>query len=408
MIIDYSYTEDFENIFEDLKKYPKYHEFADLDGIGKQCDIAAFSKKFFSKSSNPTADVSVDANANVEDGSLIAYEVESAKPVSRLNGYYLLYKYGKELFGKEVATKMVLGQFFKNYYINDFHKFHGLPYCFNFSCGDVMFQGLPFVSKIKSEPPKHLSSFMGQMIQFVTYASNSVAGAVGLADFLICTSYYVDRMLEEDDGATREYKLKQIKQEIQSFIFSVNQPFRGGQQSAFTNVSLFDDVFLDRLCEEYSFPNGKNPKKETIKYLQELYMELYNDTLRKTPFTFPVTTACFATDEDKNILDEDFLTTVMEYNKEFGFINIYAGKTSTLSSCCRLRSEGDNEYFNSFGSGGTKIGSLSVVTLNLPRMAYTSSSLEDFIEQVKEMTELAAQINHVKRFIVNKRIKNGN
>ena len=368
MIINYTYDKEFEEIFDELKKDPKYQQLADLDGIGKQTDIANFSKRFFSKNNNPTADVSVDANANVEDGSIIAYEVEAAKPVSRLNAYYLLYKYGKQLFGKDTAEQMVKGQFYKDFYVNDMHKFHGLPYCFNCSCLDVVIQGLPFVKKIKSEPPKHLSSFMGQMIQFVTYASNSVAGAVGLADLLLCCAWYVDKLFKENPEASKEYLHKQVRQELQSFLFSVNQPFRGGQQSAFTNVSLFDDVFLDKLCDEYMFPDGLHPNKDTVKTLQVMYMELYNETLRQTAFTFPVTTACFAVDEDKNIIDEKFLNLVMKHNLEFGFMNLYAGKTSTLSSCCRLRAEGDNEYFNSFGSGGTKIGSLSVVTLNLPRI----------------------------------------
>ena len=148
-------------------------------------------------------------------------------------------------------------------------------------------------------------------------------------------------------------------------------------------------------------------------------MNLYNETLRVTPFTFPVTTACFATDEDRNVLDKKFMYEVMEQNKEFGFINIYAGKTSTLSSCCRLRSESDNEYFNSFGSGGTKIGSLSVVTLNLPRIALkiTDDTTPDltpknrkqgFLCYLGDAVERAAKINHIKRHIVKKRIENGN
>lgn len=421
MILNYGYTQEFEEIFNELRKHPKYQELANMDGIGKQVDIAAFSKKFFSKSNAPTSDISVDANANVEDGSLIAYEVESSKPVSRLNGYFLLYKYGKQLFGKETAEDMVKGQFFKDYYINDLHKFHGLPYCFNFSCIDVIFMGLPFVKKIKSEPPKHLSSFMGQMIQFVTYASNSVAGAVGLADFLICSSWYVDKLMEEHKDVPADYKWNQVRQEIQSFIFSVNQPFRGGLQSAFTNISLFDGVFLDKICEEYRFPDGTQPCKETVQKLQVLYMELYNETLRKTAFTFPVTTACFATNDNKEVIDAEFMHTVMQGNLEFGFMNIYAGKTSTLSSCCRLRSEGDTEYFNSFGSGGTKIGSLAVVTLNLPRIAMemclryrkdpevgTMLTKEYFLDELKKKTELIAKINHVKRHVVSKRIANGN
>ena len=72
-----------------------------------------------------------------------------------------------------------------------------------------------------------------------------------------------------------------------------------------------------------------------------------NKELERTPLTFPVTTACFATDKDNKIIDKAFQKEIAEANLSFGFINYYMGKTSTLSSCCRLRSEADNEYFNS-------------------------------------------------------------
>lgn len=175
-----------------------------------------------------------------------------------------------------------------------------------------------------------------------------------------------------------------------------------------TNLAIFDDVFLDRLCSEYLFPDGSQPNKETVKLLQKMYVDLHNETLRITPFTFPVVTACFAVDDDRNIIDKDFLNFVAENNLEFGFMNIYAGKTSTLSSCCRLRSDTDKMYVNSFGSGGTKIGSCSVTTLNLPRISYTVNNKEEFIDTLKKRVELIAKINYVKRYIVDKRIKSGN
>ena len=209
-----------------------------------------------------------------------------------------------------------------------------------------------------------------------------------------------------------------VKQQLQSFIFSVNQPFRGGHQSAFTNVSLFDDNFLTKLCNEYRFPDGSKPDKETVKKLQIMYMDVMNETLDNTPCTFPVTTACFSVDETKEILDNEFLHTVCEKNLKYGWINYYSGSTSTLSSCCRLRSEADHEYFNTFGAGGTKIGSLSVTTLNLPRIAYEAKHEawvrgEDdifgiFIERLKRKVFMAGEVNSVKRYIINKRIKNGN
>jgi len=208
--------------------------------------------------------------------------------------------------------------------------------CYNFSSYDVMTLGLPFVKKVSSEPAKHLSSFMGQLIHFSVYASNSVLGAVGLADVLIVASYYVDKLFIDNPNITPEYLWKQVKQELQSFVFSCNQPFRGGVQSGFYNISIFDEEFLAKMCSEYIFPDGSVPNIDTINTLQEIYINLMNETLRTTPITFPVTTACFTVDENKNIKDSKFLNFIAKNNLEFGFINLYFGETSTLSSCCFL------------------------------------------------------------------------
>jgi ribonucleoside-triphosphate reductase (formate) len=303
---------------------------------------------------------------------------------------------------------MLISQFIKEIYINDFSTFGYQPYCFNYSCMDVVFAGLPFVHKIKSRPPKHLSSYIGQMIQFITYCSNSTVGAIGIADFLICASWYVEKMLKEKCSGYSEIAIwKQIKQMFQNFIFSINQPSRNGSQSPFTNISIFDEKFLNKLCGEYNFPDGTKPDIDLVKQLQTLFVDLMNETLRETPVTFPIVTVCFSVDDHRKILDEEFLQWVVNKNIEFGFLNIYAGKTSTLSSCCRLRSEANTEYFNMFGSGGTKIGSVGVVTLNLPRIAYTSKTKEEFIKKLEELVLLSSQINQVKRHILKKRIDSG-
>ena len=142
-----------------------------------------------------------------------------------------------------------------------------------------------------------------------------------------------------------------------------------GNQSPFTNVSIYDDNFLDKLCGDYIFPDGSSPDKELIKKIQNLYLNIMNREMERTPITFPVTTACFSINDEHEIQDEEFVDFISEKNLKFAFINIYIGKSSTLSSCCRLRSEQNNEYFNSFGSGSSKIGSLGVCTINLPRLA---------------------------------------
>jgi anaerobic ribonucleoside-triphosphate reductase len=403
MYIRSTYDNEFEDFMVYLRgKYPQ--KLFDLEGIGKQTDLSAFSKEFFATKTN-IADKSVDSNANVDDTSIIAYESELPKPYFRLNSLYLTWKYMRQLYDTLTANEAVHSQLTGDIYINDFVGINK-PYCYNFSTYDIMVNGLPFVQKIKSNPPKHLSSFVGQIIHFSVYASNSVLGAVGLADFIIVASYYVNKMFKENPTVPDEYLWKQVKQEFQSFIYSCNQPFRGGVQSGFYNISIFDDAFLDKMCSEYIFPDGSTPDKELIKILQELYLDLINETLTNTPLTFPITTACFSIDENRNIIDNKFLSMIAKKNIDYGFINIYCGETSTLSSCCRLRSSTKNEYFNQFGAGGTKIGSLGVVTINIPRIAIKANNNENkFFELLENTVNLGIKINNTKRHLLRKRIE---
>ena len=414
MNIEFSYDVEFCGLMTKLKT--KYGEkLFELDGIGKkQLDINAFSKQFFNNR-KATADVSVDANSNITQSDIITYNVELPKPFFRLNAYFILWKKLKELYGEEEANRIIERQLTGDIYINDFHGLQSC-YCFNYSTYDIALLGLPMVTKIKSIPPKHLYSFKSQLEQFVVYSSNSTLGAVGLADVFITMSYYVDKMIRT--GADAKFKLTNeedvwtyVKENIVSLIYTLNQPFRGGYQSAFTNVSIFDDNFLKELIPNYTFinENGEQvvPKFETVKKTQEIFLDVMNEELYRTPVTFPVTTACISVDENNNATDQNFIKMIAEKNKQFGFINFYCGKTSTISSCCRLRSDTDNEYFNAFGAGSTKLGSLGVVTTNLPRLAIKSNNKETFLTNLKELVIDVARINNAKRHIIRKRIEMG-
>lgn len=405
-----TYDTDFDDLYMHLKaKYPQ--KLFDLDGIGKQLDMSEFSKTFFS--SKVTSDASIDANANVDDVSVIAYNTELPKPFFRLNSYYILWKELRRLYGNEVANEVVEMNLTGDIYINDFHGIGaGMPYCFNYSTYDIHMNGLPMVKKIKSLPPKHLYAFKSQLEQFTVIASNSTLGATGLADILVVMSYYVNNILTTLSDAhfhfaTEEDCWTYVRENLVSFIYTINQPMRANQ-SPFTNVSVYDDHFLKSMCDDYIFMDGSSPNIEIIKKLQTIYLDIMNSELKRTPLTFPVTTACFSVDGEKNIKDLDFLEFISKQNQEFGFINIYCGDSSTLSSCCRLRSDRKNEYFNSFGSGSSKIGSLGVCTINFPRLAIKYQDHDEFIEQLKYMVEICSKVNNAKRKIVDKRIKNGN
>jgi ribonucleoside-triphosphate reductase len=133
-----------------------------------------------------------------------------------------------------------------------------------------------------------------------------------------------------------------------------------------------------------------------------------NSELERTPITFPVTSACFTRDNNFNIKDENYLDFIAEKSLKYGFMNFYIGKSSTISSCCRLRSDLENDYFNSFGAGSSKIGSLGVATPDYPRLAFKHvGDREGLFKELKHLVELCFKVNYTKRKIIEDRINNG-
>ena len=415
MYFKISWDDEFDTLMMHLwSKYGK--EMFTVDGIGEQMDLHKFSKKFFNDSTT-TADASVDANANVSERTSIEYNFEMPKPLRRYNSYFCLWKQLRKDFGIELANKIIEAQLNGEIYINDFTDVN-MPYCFNYSTYDIFCGGMkglssrPFV-----RPPKSLDTFIRQVEQFMVIAANGSLGASGFSDMLIIASLFVDKIFQTGrDGHINIGKniddiKTYIKEKLTEFIYTVNWPFRGGQ-SPFSNLSVYDDTFLDHLCPDY----GAN--KETVKLLQELYLDAMNEEMARTPLTFPVTTACFCTDEDNNLKDKEFAKFIAEKNLKYGFINIYNGKTSNLSSCCRLRSSTDNPYFNTFGAGSTKIGSLGVVTVSFPRAAMKAVDKADasldpelkeqyFMENLRDLFDMECMINSAKRKLISKRIELG-
>lgn len=408
MYLKISWESDFDTLMMYL--FAKYgRDIFSENGIGDQMDLNKFSRGFF-KNQEATVDISIDANANVGGKSIIDYNFEFSKPLLRYNSHFLLWKELRKSYGLLKANVIIEKQITGEIYINDFGDI-GKPYCFNFGCLDVALLGLPMTNKMNIKPPKSLESFIRQMEQFIVYAANSTLGATGIADVFIVAAHYVDMIIESGyDGHIKVFTKElgvYISEKIKSFIYTLNWNFRGNQ-SPFSNVSIYDSYFLKSLAKDYIFEEGI-PKIKTIQMIQRLFIEGMNEELRRSNLTFPVTTACFKVENDGIIKDKEFLNYIAEQNMEFGFINFYYGSTSTLSSCCRLRSDRNNEFFSSFGAGSTKIGSLGVVTINFPRFAYLAKKEENpteyFLNQIKKSVGLCAQINHSKRKIIKKRIE---
>lgn len=408
-----SYDEGFCSLLERLRStYPA--ELFRLEGIHPdQLDINAVSRDYFKTSDrkgSATADHSIDPNANVSGRDVITFNYEVPKSLMKLNSLYNLWKTMKELYGRDDADQAIEYEINGTLYINDVWDI-GRPYCFNYSTYDIALEGLKMGGRLNIDPPKSLNAFLRQVEQFTVYAANSTLGATGLADLLIVVSRYVDDILTT--GYDHHVKIGKaprvwtyVKESLTSLIYTLNWEFRGNQ-SPFTNVSVYDRHFLRQLVPAYLI-GGTAPDIETVEKVQDLFLDAYNETLARTPITFPVVTACFSAAQGsdgggRTIQDKAFLKKIARHNLKYGFINIYCGESSTLSSCCRLRSSiSDLGYSNTFGAGSTKIGSLGVVTLNLPRWpGHRRAAVSPaFLGLLRQSTGTASRINHAKRMFI--------
>jgi ribonucleoside-triphosphate reductase len=415
MNITITFDPEFDDLMARLRRYYS-QELFDLDGVGWQLDPREFRRRFFHQNTSTTADVSVDANANVDSNDIVSFGFEVHKPFFRLDNYYQLWKELKETLSLEEANRIIEYQIRGDFYINDFSGDIAKPYCFNYSTYDVMLEGLPMVEKIKSTPPKHILAFFKQLEQFIGVASNNTHGATGVADLLIVLSYYVEKALNTLEDSHCRFRAQcdvwqYVREQLTSFIYTVNQPLFRANQSPFTNVSLYDRYFLRSLCDDYTFPDGSKPNIKIVQKLQELLLTIKNEEMERTPVTFPVISCCFTKTTKGRIKDRKFLNQVAEAQLPFGAFEFYTGDTTTLSSCCRLRSDLNNEFFNSFGAGSTKIGSLGVVTLNMPRLAKLAVLEREggspellFMCMLNERVVDCAVINNAKRSIIKRHI----
>lgn len=273
-----SYDEGFCSLLERLRSaYPA--ELFRLEGIHPdQLDINAVSRDYFKTSDrkgSATADHSIDPNANVSGRDVITFNYEVPKSLMKLNSLYNLWKTMKELYGRDDADQAVEQELGGTLYINDVWDI-GRPYCFNFSTCDIALEGLKMGGRLTIDPPKSLNAFLRQVEQFTVYAANSTLGATGLADLLIVVSRYVDDILTT--GYDHHVKIGKaprvwtyVKESLTSLIYTLNWEFRGNQ-SPFTNVSVYDRLFLEQLVDarrENSPPGGVITLSKSLLHIRQ-------------------------------------------------------------------------------------------------------------------------------------------
>ncbi len=391
----------------------KYGEaFAKLNGFANsQLSYTDFIDNFID--ADAVADASVDGNSNVSNSDMRTLMNEMPKPHRKLLAFNKIYHEINKLFSKKDADDWLENEWTKALYMHDGDTSSFIHYCFAYDLKDLAERGLFFLNNFNAEPPKHLSTFVDFVKEYISFASNRSSGAVGLPN-LIPYMYYFWREDCKNGYATKSDDYY-ARQQIQRFIYAVNQPYvRDGMQSAFTNVSVFDSEYLDALFGGATFPDGSFmvDALDDIKEFQKLFMDVVADIRSHNMFTFPVLTISLLRKNGK-FADEEFAIWGIKHNMKWNDSNIFIDDSVTsLSNCCRLKSNIDDlGYFNSIGSTALKVGSAKVSTVNLARIALETASKnlsEDaFLEKLKEMVILDCKALHAVRHILERNVEKG-
>lgn len=385
------------------------NDIAKLNGLAdEQLDYTDFIDNFID--TKTVADASVDANANVTQKSVVTLLNEMAKPHQKLLSFNKIFYEIKKKYGVETAKTWLNSEWTGQLYLHDAHHASFLHYCWASSLQDLAEKGLYFIDNFNAEPPKHLGTFIDFVKEYVSYASNSSSGAVGLPDLIPYMYYFWDRDIKNDYYT--ETPIKYAKQQIQRFCYSINQPYlRGSIQSAFTNTSVFDHPYLEALFGGMQFPDGAYmiDELEGIMKFQKLFLITLHEIREKNVMTFPVNTISLLKDNEGNFVDKEFAEWACKENMKWCDSNFFIDDSVTsLSSCCRLSNNVKDLYMNSIGGTALKVGSEKVNTINLPRIAYESKGdKEKFFSILRERTELTLKVLDVIRHIIQRNIEKG-
>lgn len=416
MHLGISLDRDFEDKLKELKH--GYREFVRIDGLlNDKLDPTRFFKSFLA--SNNVANASIDSNSNVNSQNMPTLLSESHKPLQKLLSYNKIFIEMKEEFGLDVASEFLEKQILGEIYLHDSSTTSFVPYCYAYSLKDIAEKGLFFIKEMKANAPKHLDTFNSHFIEFVSWATNSQAGAVGAVDYLLYSFYFWKKDKENNYHGMSDIESYKY-QEFQKVIYALNQSFlKGQQQSAYTNFSIMDREYYVGLFGSLKFPDGTLAIDciEDFMQYQKDFLNFVKEERNKKSFTFPVLTASMIF-KDNKWQDEDMAKFVVKHNMKWADVNIYVSDDAdVLSSCCRAQfskddiSKGKKKLegnFNSIGGTDLEIGSSKVVTLNLPRISMLAKGeFEKAKEIMKEDIKLIQKFHYCHRKILKKNIDRG-
>jgi len=310
-----------------------------------------------------------------------------------------------EIYDNEIAEAHREGDM----HIHDLSMLTG--YCAGWSLKQLIQEGLGGIpGKITSSPASHLATLCNQMVNFLGIMQNEWAGAQAFSSF----DTYLAPFVKVDNLSYRE-----VKKCIESFIYGVNTPSRWGTQAPFSNITL-DWTVPDDLAEMNAIVGGKEMDfkykdcKKEMDMINRAFIEIMIDgDANGRGFQYPIPTYSITRDFDWSETENNKL--LFEMTSKYGtpyfsnYINSDMAPSDVRSMCCRLRldlRELRKKSGGFFGSGEST-GSIGVVTINLPRIAYLSNDENEFYRRLDKMMDIAARSLSVKRTIVTRLLNEG-
>ena len=369
MYIPIKVNKDFERVLDGLEK--KYGEdFEILNGFHEsQLNFSDFIDGFIDKN---VADATIDSNANAYHKDIRSMMNEKGKSEDKLFCYNKIYYELKKKYGLRTANEWLETEYNGGFYLHNAHTSSMIPYCYAYDLTRLAKEGLFFLGNYNNEAPKHLTTFLDDLIEFISFMSNRSSGACGIPNVLLWTMYFWKKDI--DNGYCIKDPDYYIRQCFQKFIYRMNQPFIRVDQSAFVNVSIFDRYYYEALFGGVQFPDGSYAIDYADQFLehQKVFMEVVSDIRSSNMFTFPVLTYSLLF-KDGKFADEEFARWCSDHNCTWNDSNFFQSEsTGTLSNCCRLLSDTTklDAFINSIGGTALSIGSVQVNTINLVRIAY--------------------------------------
>ena len=284
-------------------------------------------------------------------------------------------------------------------------------YCAGWSLKQLITEGLGGITgKITSAPAAHLSVLCNQMVNFLGIMQNEWAGAQAFSSF----DTYLAPFVKVDN-----LSYKEVKKCIEAFIYGVNTPSRWGTQAPFSNITLDWTVPSD-LAELPAIVSGKEMDfcykdcKKEMDMINKAFIEtMIEGDANGRGFQYPIPTYSITRDFDWSDTENNRL--LFEMTSKYGtpyfsnYINSDMEPSDVRSMCCRLRldlRELRKKTGGFFGSGEST-GSIGVVTINMPRIAYLSATKDDFYKRLNKMMDIAARSLKIKRDVITKLLNEG-